>query len=98
MVSSSEKKSSGFGLPPADFSTLLVSLGTSVQLNLGLLQDPDSREEHSENLPQAQYTIDIIAMLQEKTQGNLTQEESELVQNLLSELRLAYVEKCKTKK
>ena len=81
-------------LPPADFATLVVSLGTSVQLNLGLIGGDEETKDFPVNLQQAHYSIDLLAMLQEKTKGNLTQEEQDLLQSMLTELRMAYVEKC----
>jgi len=72
------------------FSTLILSLSTSVLVSLGELPDP-LRNEKKMNLPLAEQTIGIIEMLKEKTKGNLTEEEDRLINNILFDLRLKYV-------
>jgi len=79
---------------PSDFHTFLVSLSMSVLYHLGEIEGPDGRPGQVE-LSLAKETIDVIAMLQEKTRGNLTPPEEHLIQNLLADLRLRYVEKSK---
>ena len=79
---------------PSDFHTFLVSLSMSVLYHLGEIEGPDGRPGPVE-LSLAKETIDVIAMLQEKTRGNLTPPEEHLIQNLLADLRLRYVEKSK---
>src|SRR4051794_14257719 len=79
-------------LPPIDFHTFILSLGSSALLHLGELDGPDGRPSEPD-LPLAKHTIDVIAMLQAKTQGNLTPPEANLVESLLYDLRLRYVEK-----
>ncbi|NIP93794.1 MAG: DUF1844 domain-containing protein [Akkermansiaceae bacterium] len=82
----------GQELPAADFSTFLLSLGTSALYHLGLVKDPESGETAEANRPLAKQTIDTLEILQQKTQGNLTEQESQLLQNLLTELRMRFVE------
>ena len=84
-------------LPPLDFHTFIISLGSSALLHLGELDPPDGGPAEVD-LPLAQHTIDVIAMLQEKTRGNLTAPEAELVESLLFDLRLRYVERSKSAK
>jgi hypothetical protein len=72
------------------FSTLILSLSTSVLVNLGELPDPLSNEKEV-NLPLAKQSISIIEMLKEKTKGNLTQDEERLIGNMLYDLRMKYV-------
>ena len=79
-------------LPPADFATFVLSLGTSAQMHLGLVSDSEGNDPPL-NLPQAKYTIDVLAVLEEKTKGNLTPEEEQLLQSMLYELRVAFVAK-----
>ena len=77
-------------LPSIDFSTLVLSLATSAMVHMGLV--PESEGGPIErNLPLAHQTIDTLEMLQEKTRGNLTDEESKLLQSVLYELRMGYV-------
>jgi hypothetical protein len=79
---------------PSDFHTFLMSLSMSVLYHLGEIEGPDGRPGQVE-LSVAKETIDVIAMLQEKTRGNLTPPEEHLILNLLADLRLRYVEKSK---
>jgi hypothetical protein len=81
--------------PQIDFYTFLVSLGSSALVHLGDAPHPETRQAASANLPLAQQTIDVLAMLREKTRGNLTAEEEELFDHLLRDLRLRYVERSR---
>ncbi|HAR95373.1 MAG TPA: DUF1844 domain-containing protein [Deltaproteobacteria bacterium] len=76
------------------FSTFVLSLSTSALVHLAELPDPISNEKKI-NLPLAKQTIAIIEMLQEKTKGNLTEGESQLIEDLLYDLRLKYIEAAK---
>jgi hypothetical protein len=73
-----------------NFSTFLLSLSTSALVSLGELPDP-LRNEKSINLALAKQTIHIIEMLQDKTKGNLNDEEKRLVDGMLYDLRMKYV-------
>ena len=75
---------------PADFVTHLSFLATQAMLGLGQLPNPLSGKAEP-NLKQAKHMIDTLSMLEEKTEGNRTPEESALLNNLLHQLRLAYV-------
>jgi hypothetical protein len=77
-------------LPQIDFGTFVMSLASSVLVHLGEIKHPE-RADDERNLPLAKQTIDILGMLQEKTRGNLSREESELIENLLYDLRMKYV-------
>ncbi|MCU0226304.1 MAG: DUF1844 domain-containing protein [Bryobacterales bacterium] len=80
-----------FPVPPADFSFLVYSLTTQAQLQLGLLHlDPEKPSQP--NLPIARHTIDLLAMLQQKTQGNLSLQERLLLENSLTDLRFRFVQ------
>jgi len=81
-------------MPEINFSTFVISLSSSVMIHLGMAPDPMSGETRRE-LALATQTIDILGMLQEKTKGNLSSEEEQLFQSLLSELRLRYVDEKK---
>ncbi len=74
-----------------NFAAFVFSLGRSAFIHLGEEPDPVSGEKKV-SLQLAKETIDIISMLEEKTKGNLTQEEGQLVKNLLYALRMRYVE------
>lgn len=77
-------------LPEVNFSTFVFSLGTSALMHMGELPDPNTRQR-CENLALAKQTIDILAMLQARTKGNLDDEEENLLSNLLYELRMKFV-------
>lgn len=79
----------GEPLPPLDFSTFVLSLSTSVLMNLGLVENPVTNKTEKE-LPMARQTIDLLALMQEKTKGNLTKEEAKLLDDVLHELRVWY--------
>ena len=78
-------------LPKIDFSSFILSLYSSGLVQLGKVEEPSTGKK-AVNLELAQHTIDMIAMLDEKTKGNLTEEEANLLKALLSELRMAFVE------
>lgn len=79
-------------LPRIDFSTFALSLATSALVHLGLAELPEGGGRGETNLPLARQTIDTLELLQEKTRGNLDEDESKLLQGLLYELRLRCVE------
>jgi hypothetical protein len=82
-----------FPIPPADFSFLVQSILMQTQMQLGLLHFGEEDEPTEEpNLPLARHSIDLLAMLQEKTRGNLSIEEQRLIENGLTELRFRYVQ------
>jgi len=78
-------------LPKIDFSSFILSLYSSGLVQLGKVEDP-STGKTALNIDLAKHTINIIAMLEEKTRGNLTEEENSLLEALLSEIRIAFVE------
>ena len=85
-------------LPRADFSQLVLSLGTSTLYHLGLAGDPESGKPPAEpDLTLARQTIDILEMLEAKTQGNLDADEAKLLEGILYELRMHFVEAGKKK-
>jgi len=77
-------------LPEVDFSYFLVSLSSSALFHLGEIADPQTGQK-SKDLPLAKHSIDIIAMLKEKTKGNLTEEEDKALESILTDLRWRYV-------
>ncbi|MBW2600975.1 MAG: DUF1844 domain-containing protein [Deltaproteobacteria bacterium] len=77
-------------LPEVNFSTFIFSLSSSAFLHLGEIEDPSTGTKQK-NLPMAKHTIDILGMLKEKTEGNLTEDETQLLTNILYDLRMRYV-------
>lgn len=82
-------------LPSIDFATLVLSLSHSVLLHLGDAPDPVTGKREV-NLSLARQTIDLLALLQEKTRGNLTGAEERVIEQALLDLRLRYVEVAKS--
>ena len=80
--------------PEINFSTFIFSLNTSTLLHLGEVPDPATGKQQ-EDLVMAKQTLDLIAILEEKTRGNLTSDEENLVKHILYDLRLRYVQKAK---
>lgn len=80
-------------LPPVNFETFIFSLYNTARFHLGV-RDPDTGEM-IQNLAVARHTIDTLGMLQEKTKGNLTAPENNLMENLLYELRMSYMRMSK---
>jgi len=87
MAASEETK-----VPALDFNALVLSLGSSVIVHLGEAPDPTSGQKAAPNLPMAQQSIDLLAMLQEKTRGNLTADEARFLENILFDLRMLYLQ------
>ncbi len=79
-------------IPPADFPFLVESLLMQSQMHLGLLHFGGEEGAPEPNLPLARHSIDMLAMLHEKTKGNLTLAEQRLIENGLTELRFRYVQ------
>ena len=80
----------GRDLPPADFTMLVNMLVTNAMVFLGQMPAPGS-QQYMRNLPQAQHMIDLLMVLREKTRGNLTPDEDQMMQDLLPQLQMAYV-------
>ena len=77
-------------LPPVDFSAFIAELGTTALAYLGGFQNPETKEILVD-LEMAKRTIDTIDLLKEKTKGNLTAPESNLLDNTLYNLRMTYI-------
>jgi hypothetical protein len=86
----SEASSASAPLPTINFATFIFSLNSSALVQLGMMEDPMTGQK-TKNLPLAKQTIDVISMLEEKTQGNLDTDEAAMVKNILYDLRILYV-------
>ncbi len=78
-------------LGPVDFSTHVLSLASSALIALGKMPAPDGKP-HPLDLETARHLIDVLAMLETKTKGNLDEAESKLLASLVYDLRVAYVD------
>ena len=87
--------------PQLDFNAFVLSLASSALIHLGLAPDPDAPAAGAgrakADLPLAQQSIDLLALLQEKTRGNLTPDEESFLRGLLYDLRMRYVEAARQK-
>ena len=89
--SSNEKEAEPFQV---DFPTFIMSLSSSAYYHLGDMPDPATGKKEL-NLPAVQQTIDMLNMLKGKTKGNLKEDESKLLEQLIYELQVKYVAKSK---
>jgi len=78
--------------PPIDFPSYILSYYTQGLVLLGEVPNPYSGKKE-EDVDAAKHTIDILAMLKEKTKGNLSQDEEKLLENVLYELRMKFMAK-----
>lgn len=93
-VSSEPPKEAGSAheaAPPVSFSSFIFSLGTSALMLMGEKLSPD-QPTAPVNLPQAKEIIDILSILEEKTKGNLTNDETTVIKDMLYTLRIKYVD------
>lgn len=82
----------GFVPPEADFKFFITTLTLQASIALGQIANPSTGKSEKDSA-QAKFLIDTLAMLKEKTKGNLSKEETDLLENLLYELRMAYLAK-----
>lgn len=92
-----EPKAQGEFVPPEpDFKFFITTLSLQASIALGHMANPATGKTE-EDPTQAKFLIDTLGMLEEKTKGNLTPEETDLLENLLYELRVAYLGKKEDK-
>ena len=89
-ATASAEDAESFQLPEINFATFIFSLNTSVLVHLGIIDDPASGKK-VKNLTLAKQTIDILGMLEEKTRGNLSEDEKSMLKHMLYDLRMIYV-------
>lgn len=73
-----------------DFSGFILSLNTSALIHLGEIPDPESKQRVV-NLPAARHTINILEIIIEKTEGNLSEEEHKLINDIIYDLRMKVI-------
>ena len=88
----SEPQHDEFPLPPASIEFLVLSLKAQAEMQLGFLYFGEEKDRPAPDLRVARHTIDILALLQDKTRGNLSLDEQRLLENSLTELRFRYVQ------
>lgn len=80
--------------PPLDFTTFVISLANTALFQLGLVKGAES-DEPMKDLAGARQTIDLLALMEEKTRGNLTDQEQKILAETLFQLRMVFVEASK---
>lgn len=80
------------GGQPVTFNMLVMTLASAAAVHLGAIPDSESGEMHEPNLVGAAHMIDLLALLEAKTSGNLSEDESQFLRQVLAGLRLRYVE------
>lgn len=93
----SEKKAQRRVPEKASFAMLLSGLATQALMSLGELENPFTKKSEVD-LPEARFHIDMLELMQEKTKGNLTSDEDRMLQGLLYDLRMRYVEMVQSAK
>lgn len=83
-------------LPEINFAGFIISLGTTAMYHFGDFPDPVTKET-KRNLPAAKQTVDILSILKTKTEGNLDDDERQLLDGLLYELRMRFVKEMTDK-
>ncbi len=87
----SEAGAGGYQLPPANFESLVSTMTTQALFAMGAIPDPQTGQRIA-HLDLARHHIDMLAVLEEKTKGNLSKEESDMLATTLYELRNRYVQ------
>lgn len=81
-------------MPEVTFSAFVISLNTSILFHLGEIADPETGQV-VKNIELARHAIDTLVVLEQKTKGNLTEEESELLKNILYDVKMRFVRAVK---
>jgi hypothetical protein len=79
-------------IPPATFEFFVLSLKMQAEMAMGLIHFGDEKDRPKPDVRVARHSIDLLAMLAEKTRGNLTIDEQRLIENSVTELRFRYVQ------
>ncbi len=94
MAEDQEKSKEEFNPPDASFSLFVSTLAMQVTIFLGAMPNPATNKTE-ENFSQAKFIIDTLDILKEKTKGNLTADEDKLLDNIVYNLKMLYLEKIK---
>lgn len=78
----------------ANFSVLTMSIASSAVMALGLAPDPQTQKIHKDK-NMAKFNIDLLMMLKNKTQGNLSKEEAQFIDSVISDLQMKFVQESK---
>ena len=78
--------------PEVSFTALVISMASTAAVHFGDLGDPVTGEKQPPNMIAARHAIDLLSLLEEKTKGNLTEEEAQTLKQVLVELRMRFVQ------
>ncbi len=78
----------------ANFSVLTMSIASSAVMALGLAPDPQTQKVHKDK-NMAKFNIDLLMMLKDKTKGNLSKEEMQFIDSVISDLQMKFVQETK---
>ena len=84
-------------MPPPTFDYLVHMLKAQAEMAMGLFRLGEESEAPKADLRAARFSIDMLAMMEEKTSGNLSMDEKRLIENSLTELRFRYVQAVESK-
>jgi hypothetical protein len=93
-----EFQENNFPLPAPTFEFLVLSLKMQAEMHMGLIHFGEEKDRPKPNFRVARHSIDLLAMLGDKTKANLSIEEQRLLENSLTELRFRYVQLLETSK
>jgi uncharacterized protein DUF1844 len=85
-------------MPELSFTAFVVSLASTAALHFGDLPDPETGKPLEPNLEGASQMIEILTLLEQKTRGNLTAEERQVLEQVLYELRMRFVQAAGSEK
>jgi len=91
------EKTENTKLPEANFAQLVFLLGAGAMQQLGIVPNPLSGKNEVD-LQVAKFSIDLLSVLQEKTKSNLSEKENKMLEDLLFDLRMRYVNAVQEKK
>jgi hypothetical protein len=91
-----DEETADLPLPPATFDFFVLSLKAQAEMSLGLLHFGEEKDRPKPDLRIARHTIDLLAMIADKTKGNLNLDEQRLIENSLTELRFRFVQVMET--
>jgi len=85
-----QKKQARGPIPPGNFAALVSTLATQAVYSMGLMS-VEGQEQPEPDLEIAKFNIDMLATIEEKTKGNLSEDEERVIKNTLGELRMTFV-------
>jgi hypothetical protein len=85
-------------IPPATFEFLVLSLKTQAEMHLGIIHFGEEKDRPAPEFRIVRHAIDLLAMIQDKTRGNLDTDEQRLIENSVTELRFRYVQALEASK